>query len=114
MHALSTIFSMDPAKKAQLIEGLDPVVITQVRAMPGFVTGFWTWDHATNVTYGMVIFDTDKNARSLETFLRDNADRLAEGGTRLERAAVAEVIGAASGDAQHKVDGAALWQRFGR
>jgi hypothetical protein len=114
MHALTTVFSMDPAKKAQLIEGLDPVVIAHVRGMPGFVTGFWTWDHATNVAYGMVIFDTDKNARSLETFLRDQAEDMAAQGTRLERAAVGEVIGAASGDASHKVDGAALWQRFGR
>lgn len=113
MHALSAIFSMDPTKKAQLIEGLEGKVITQVREMPGFVTGYWTWDHATNVTYGMIIFETEANARSLETFLRDNADRMAGQGTRLERAAVAEVIGAASGDTKHKVDGAALWQRLG-
>jgi hypothetical protein len=85
-----------------------------VRTLPGFVAGFWTWDHATNVTYGFVVFDTDAQARTLETYLRSNAEELAEKGTRLERAAVGEVIGAASGAASNKVDNTELWQRLGR
>jgi hypothetical protein len=114
MYGMTAIFSMDPTKKAQLIEGLEPNVIRTVRELPGFVTGFWTWDHATNVTYGLVIFDTEAHARALETFLKTNAEQLAERGTRLERAAVAEVIGAASGNAANKVDNADLWKRFAR
>ena len=96
-HAVTTIFSMDPARKAQLIEGLEPVVIKMVRALPGFVTGYWTWDHATNVTYGFIAFDTEANARALETYLKANAEQIAKDGCRLERAAVGEVIGTASG-----------------
>jgi hypothetical protein len=111
-HALTAIFSMDPTKKAQLIDQLEPVVISMVRERPGFVTGFWTWDHATNVTYGFIVFETEAHARELETFLKNNSDDLAQGGTRLERAAVGEVIGAASGNASNKVDNAALWKRF--
>ena len=94
-HAVTAIFSMDPAKKAALIAQLEPVVISMVRALPGFESGTWTWDHATNVTYGFVVFDTDANARALETYLKTNAEKLASGGTRLERAAVGEVIGSA-------------------
>jgi hypothetical protein len=112
MHGLTAIFSMDPTKKAQLIEGLEPQVIERVRQMPGFTCGFWTWDHAADMTYGLVLFDTEAHARELEAFLKSDADRLASGGTRLERAVVAEVMGAASGDAAHKVDGAALWKRI--
>ena len=112
MHALTTVFSMDPTKKAQLIEGLEPGVIRQVREMPGYVVGFWSWDHATNVTYGFVVFDSDANARALETYLKSNTDMLASKGTRLERAAVAEVIGCAAGNAKHKADNADLWKRI--
>ena len=113
-HALTAVFSMDPTKKALLIEQLEPVVISMVRELPGFVTGYWSWDHATNVTYGFVVFDTEVQARALETHLKTNAERFAERGTRLERAAVGEVIGAASGNAANKVDDANLWKRFGR
>lgn len=95
-HALTAVFSMDPTKKAQLIEQLEPVVISMVRKLPGFVTGFWSWDHATNVTYSFVVFETEAHARSLETHLKSNAEDLAAKGTRLERAAVGEVIGTAS------------------
>jgi hypothetical protein len=94
-HAVTAIFSMDPARKAQLIEGLEPVVIRMVRALPGFVTGYWTWDHATNVTYSLVVFDSAENARGLESFLKTRADEHAKNGTRLERVAVGEVIGVA-------------------
>ena len=111
-HALSAIFSMDPARKTQLLEGLEPGVIKMVRELPGFVTGFWSWDHATNVTYGFVVFDTDAHARALETYLKTNADEIAKKGSRLERVAVAEVIGAASGNAANKIDDADLWKRI--
>ena len=94
-YALVTIFSMDPTKKAQLIESLEPVVIKMVRGLPGFEDGYWSWDHATNVTYGFVIFDTEANARALETYLKTNAEQMATKGTRLERATVAEIIGEA-------------------
>ena len=113
-HALTAVFSMDPTKKAQLIEQLEPVVIAMVRELPGFVTGFWTWDHATSVTYGFVVFETEAHARALETHLKSNAEDFADKGTRLERAAVGEVIGAASGSAANRVDDADLWKRFGR
>jgi hypothetical protein len=114
MYGMTAIFSMDPTKKAQLIEGLEPHVIRMVRELPGFVTGFWSWDHATNVSYGLVVFDTEANARALETHLKTNAEQLAEKGTRLERAAVGEIIGAASGNGAHKIDNTDLWKRIVR
>ncbi len=112
MYAVTTIFSMDPNKKAQLVAGLDTVVIPQVRDMPGFVTGFWSWDHSTDVTYGFITFKTEAEAKGLESFLKGAAERLAAGGTRLERAVVAQVLGAAGGASTKKVDGAELWQRL--
>jgi hypothetical protein len=114
MHAMTAIFSMDPTRKAQLIEGLEPSVIRTVRELPGFVTGFWSWDHAASVSYGFIVFDTEEHARALEAHLRENAEDLARQGTRLERAAVGEVIGAASGNRASAVDDAALWNRLGR
>jgi hypothetical protein len=96
MHALTAIFSMDPTRKAELIGELEPRVIQFVRGLSGFVTGYWSWDHRTNVTYSFVAFDTEEHARALETFLKTNAELLAEDGTRLERAAVGEVVGVAS------------------
>jgi hypothetical protein len=94
-YALTTVFSMDPNRKAQLIDGLEPKVIAMVEKLPGFTKGYWTWDHTTNVTYGFVVFDTEANARALESYLRSNADDIANDGARLERAAVGEVIGTA-------------------
>lgn len=113
MHAVTAIFSMDPSRKAQLIEELDPTIIKMVREMPGYVAGFWSWDHATNVAYSFTIFEHEEQARALESTVRGMAENNAVPGTRLERIATAEIVGAASGNAARKIDGAKLWARFG-
>ena len=64
-------------QKAQLIAGLEPVVIRMVREMPGYLTGFWSWDHTTNMSYGTIVFETEANARALENFLKEQAESLA-------------------------------------
>jgi hypothetical protein len=113
MHAVAAIFSMDPSRKAQLIEELDPTIITMVRELPGYVAGFWSWDHATNVSYAFMIFEHEEQARVLESTVRGMAEKNAVPGTRIERVATAEIVGAASGNAARKMDGAKLWARFG-
>jgi len=113
MHAVTAIFSMDPSRKAQLIEELEPTIITMIREMPGYVVGFWSWDHATNVTYAFTIFEREEQARALESRVRGMAENNAVPGTRPERIATAEIFGAASGNAARKIDGASLWARFG-
>ena len=112
MHAMTGLFSMDPAYKTQLIEGL-PDVITMVREMPGYVVGFWTWDHATNVSSILVVFEREEQARGLEAFVKSNDEKKAFPGTRLERGSTSEIVGAASGNAASKTDGANLWARLG-
>lgn len=74
--------------------------------------GTWSWEHNTNVSYGTMVFETEAQAKTLESFLKGDQERLASGGTRLEWAVVAEVIGAAGGDAAHKLDGPALWKHL--
>src|SRR5271165_577223 len=59
MHAMTGLFTMDPTHKTQLIEGL-PNLIAGVREMPGYVVGFWTWDHATNVSTVLVVFEREE------------------------------------------------------
>ena len=109
MHATIIVSSMDSSKKAQLIEELGPKVIPMVREMPGYISGFWSWDHATNVTYAFILFEREDQARALESAVK--ADPIP--GARLERVVTAEVVGAASGNAARKVDGANLWARLG-
>jgi hypothetical protein len=113
MHAMTAIFSMDPTKKAQLIQELEPTIIRRVREMPGYVTGFWSWDHATNVTYSFIVFEREEQARALESYIKGDNEKNGVAGTRLERAVVAEIVGAASGNAAKKADGATLWARLG-
>jgi hypothetical protein len=112
MHAMTGLFSMDPAHKTQLIEGL-PSLINMIREMPGYVVGFWTWDHATNVSSVLVVFEREEQARGLEAVVKSNDEKKAFPGTRLERASTSEIVGAASGNAARKTDGANLWARLG-
>jgi hypothetical protein len=112
MYAVTAICTMDSTKKAKLIEGLEPQVIATTREMPGFVTGFWSWDHNTDVSYGFIVFDTIEHARALETFLRGSGDKFAEVGVRLERAAVGELIGSAAGPVKHGLRGQAIFDRL--
>jgi hypothetical protein len=112
MHAMTGLFTMDPAHKTQLIEGL-PNLIDQVRETPGYVVGFWTWDHATNVSSILVVYEREEQARAMEAFVRTNDEKKAFPGTRLERASTSEIVGAASGNAAKKTDGANLWARLG-
>ena len=111
MHAMTGLFSMDPAHKTQLIEGL-PNLINQVRETPGYVVGFWTWDHATNFSTVLVVFERQEQARELEKFIRDNDEKKTFPGTRVERVGVAEIVGAAAGNSAKKTDGANLWARL--
>jgi hypothetical protein len=46
-------------------------------------------------------------------FIKGDNEKNVVAGTRLERAVVAEIMGAASGNAAKKADGAALWARLG-
>ena len=112
MHAMTGLFTMDPTHKTRLIEGL-PDLIAGVREMPGYVVGFWTWDHATNVSTVLVVFEREEQARGMEAFVRTNDEKKAFPGTRVERVSTCEIVGAASGNAAKKTDGANLWARLG-
>jgi hypothetical protein len=109
MHATIIISSMDPTKKAQLIEQLGVDIIPMVREMPGYVTGFWSWDNTTHVAYALVTFEREDQARALEAFAKSNDLP----GVRLERVVTAELVAAASGNTARKVDGANLWAKLG-
>jgi hypothetical protein len=109
---MTGLFTMDPAHKTLLIEGL-PNLIAMVRETPGYLVGFWTWDHASNVSSVLIIFEREEQARAMEAFVRTNDEKKAFPGTRLERASTSEIVGAASGNATKKTDGANLWARLG-
>ena len=95
MHALIAIYSVTPSRTPEPAE-LDARLLGMLGAMPGVVAAFWTRDHRSNVAYAFTAFETEEHARELESLLRSSADQLSDAGTRLERAAVAEVDGLTS------------------
>lgn len=113
MYAMIAIFSMDPAMKEQQMAHLHGAIVPMVRKMPGFVAGFWSYDHAANVSYGYIVLENEEAAKRLMAGVRASADdNAAAHGVRFERAAVAEIVAAASGTPEKGVSGSGFFKRL--
>lgn len=66
MYGLMTQWQADESQFEYLVEGLRAQIIPMVQSAPGFIEGFWGWDHTNGKTYDLVLFDTEEHARALK------------------------------------------------
>ena len=99
MHAIIGVFKMDPAKTAEQRVELHERIIPTVKQLPGFVSGHWSFDPATNRHFAHVVFDSAEGAERLAAFVGSEPRRLQQkqAGVEQESLRVVEVIGDARG-----------------
>lgn len=74
-YVLTAVYSHPKETWSQQKQFLHERVVPMTKSQPGFVTGHWSYDSAESRSYGHVVFETEKDARALETFLHEEAKR---------------------------------------
>lgn len=64
MYAMMTQWQADEGEYETLRAKLQTQVAPAVQRAPGFIEGYWVWDHATGKVYDLVLFETEEQARA--------------------------------------------------
>jgi hypothetical protein len=72
MYAVLVKVRIDPARHDEAISGLHDSVVPQVKSAPGFVRGTWFGDQEAG--YGVVLFQSEEQARSMATTVASAPD----------------------------------------
>lgn len=94
-HATLATFHMDPERRALQLEGLQRMIVPGVRSAPGFVSGTWTLDAATDESVVLVIWESEATAAAFVTDVEANAANQAAVGIDLRSIRVVEVAATA-------------------
>lgn len=99
MYALMSQWQMDESRFDELVPVLHARIIPMVEQTPGFIEGYWAWDHSNGKTADLIAYETEEQARALKSFIeRDSQEHPVEG-VRFEAARVLELIGHARKEA---------------
>jgi hypothetical protein len=93
MHGVLGIWRMDPARRAEQVEGLHAMIIPMVRRQPGFVAGYWTYDAAEHRSYSLTFFDTAENASEFKKLPERDTERARAVGIERELITLVSVDG---------------------
>ena len=90
-HATIATFAMDPEQRDQQRDGLHRMIVPSVRSSPGFVSGTWTLDPATNESIVLVAFESEADARAFAANVEANAPHQVAVGIALRSIRIVEV-----------------------
>lgn len=91
MHSLVGIFKMDPSFRAKQRLELDERIVPFVKHQPGFVSATWSYDMADGRSFAVLIFDSERAARGMADYVRQQMARGNNAGVELDSLTVAEV-----------------------
>jgi hypothetical protein len=92
MHSMVGIFKMDPALRSKQRAELDERIVPLVKHQPGFVSASWSYDTERHRTFAVVIFDSERAARGMAEYVREQMARGNDAGVELDSLVVAEVL----------------------
>ena len=91
MHALVGVFDMDRALFAQQQQFLKERIVPSVRQTPGFVAGYWSYDHATSKSYSYIVLEDEAAVKRLGEMVRGNTAQSSHG-VKVESLTTVEVL----------------------
>ena len=91
MHAMLVTVDIDGARVEESTKLLHEVTIPTVKSQPGFVRGSWLRTADGTSGRGVVIFDTEDNANTVASGLRDQG-LPADGPVKIKSVDVFEVV----------------------
>src|SRR5678815_2467019 len=92
MHALVGVFDMDRALFAQQQQFLKERIVPSVRQTPGFVAGYWSYDHTTAKSHSYIVLEDEAAAKRLVEMVRANTAPQSTNGVKIESLATVEVL----------------------
>ena len=90
MHAVAVRVSINDFDRGR--EFLTTQVVPRVSQAPGFVAGYWTRSEDSSNGLGMVVFESEENARAVASMIESQAP---DEGVTLESVEVREVVASA-------------------
>lgn len=91
MHSMVGIFKMDPSLRAKQRSELNERIVPLVKHQPGFVSATWSYDLAEGRSFAVLIFDSERAARGMADYVREQMARGNDAGVQLDSLSVAEV-----------------------
>lgn len=96
MHALVSVWTMAEGRLPEQQQGLHEQIVPVVSKLPGFVAGYWNRDPVTGKAHGLIVFETEADARRLKEFIQGDTKRAAEAGLTYDSLAIVEVLASAT------------------
>ena len=91
MHAVVGVFDMDRALFAEQQRHLKERIVPMVAKSPGFVVGYWSYDHTTAKSHSYIVLESAEAATRFCEMVRGNTQQSAHG-VRVESLATVEVL----------------------
>ena len=92
MFAAILTFHHDPARWEEQQPHLRARIIPMVKASPGFVAGYWTYDESESRTVSFIVYENADQANGLVRGVRDEAEFQKKSGVALESTRVVEIM----------------------
>ncbi len=91
MHSMVGIFRMDPSLRAKQRSELNERIVPLVKHQPGFVSATWSYDTAQNRSFAVLIFDSERAARGMAAYVKEQMSGGNDAGVELDSLTIAEV-----------------------
>jgi hypothetical protein len=99
MFAAILTFHHDAARWEEQKPVLRARIIPMVKASPGFVAGYWTYDKSESRTVSFIVYETADQAQALVRGVRDESEFQRKSGVNLESTRVVEIMAEEARDA---------------
>lgn len=93
MYAVMSQWQMDEQQFDSMLPELEARIIPAVQQTPGFIKGFWNWDHSNGKTADMLLYETEEQARAVKAWLEQQPTENPDPRARLEVVRVLELVG---------------------
>lgn len=92
MYALVSLWQLDESRHEEQQRTLRERIFPGVRQLPGFVEGYWTYNHNNGKSAGFAVFDTADRAHEQKNAIECQAEEQKQAGVQFELVWVQEII----------------------
>ncbi len=92
MYAVVGIWQRDEQQSDAQLQVLREQIVPNVGRSPGFVAGYWTYDHSTGKDHTMIVLDSEEAALAFKAGVEGKSQNQAALGLTVELLTVVEVL----------------------
>jgi hypothetical protein len=96
MYAVVSVWQMEKGKAAEQEQVLHQMIVPSASRAPGFKAGYWTIDDATSTAHGLIILETEDEARRFKEGVESNRPNQEKLGIRPQELVITRVLAQAT------------------